>query len=92
LLQPEQRQEPPVAAVLASLDMTADGPRCKLDSRHDIELKKAHVSGMDGPIPNEYGAGFPKKFSTGTAAAGRSTAIQGRPAWCAFGNRSRTIA
>jgi hypothetical protein len=40
-----------MAAVLASLDMTAQGGRAALlDRRHDLELMKAQVSGMGGPI------------------------------------------
>ena len=43
--------DPPMAAVLASLDMTAQGGgAAMLDRRHDLELMKAQVSGMGGPI------------------------------------------
>jgi hypothetical protein len=43
--------DPPMAAVLASLDMTAQGrSAAMLDRRHDLELMKAQVSGMGGPI------------------------------------------
>ena len=41
----------PVAAVLAGLDMTAQGRRAAmLDRRHDLELMQAQVPGMGGPI------------------------------------------
>ena len=40
-----------MAAVLASLDMTAQGCRAAvLDRRHDLALLKAEVPGMGGPI------------------------------------------
>jgi len=40
-----------MAAVLASLDMTAQGRRAAmLDRRHDLEMLKAQVPGMGGPI------------------------------------------
>ena len=43
--------DPPVAAVLAGLDMTAEGRRAAmLDRRHDLELMQAQVPGMGGPI------------------------------------------
>jgi hypothetical protein len=43
--------DPPVAAVLACLDMTAEGRgSAMLDRRHDLELMKAQVTGMGGPI------------------------------------------
>ena len=43
--------DPPMAAVLASLDVTAQGRRAAmLDRRHDLELMKAQVPGMGGPI------------------------------------------
>ena len=43
--------DPPVAAVLAGLDMTAQGcGAAMLDRRHDLELMKAQVPGMGGPI------------------------------------------
>jgi len=43
--------DPPVAAVFTSLDMTAQSRRAAmLDRRHDLELMKAQVSGMGGPI------------------------------------------
>ena len=49
--------DPPVAAVLASLDMTAQGCRAAmLDRRHDLELLKAQVPGMGGPISGAGGA------------------------------------
>jgi hypothetical protein len=40
-----------VAAVFAGLDMTAHS-RCAaiLDRRHDLELMKAQVPGMGGPV------------------------------------------
>ena len=45
-----------MAAVLASLDMTAEGCRAAmLDRRHDLELMKAQVSGMGGPISGAGG-------------------------------------
>ena len=41
----------PMAAVLAALDMAARSRRAAmLDRRHDLELMKAQVSGMVGPI------------------------------------------
>jgi len=44
-------RDPPVTAVLASLDMTAQGGgAAMLNRRHDLELMKAQVSGMSGPI------------------------------------------
>jgi len=44
-------RDPPVTAVLASLDMTAQGGgAAMLNRRHDLELMKAQVSGMGGPI------------------------------------------
>lgn len=46
-----------MAAVLASLDMTAQGCRAAmLDRRHDLELMKAQVPGMGGPISEAGGA------------------------------------
>ena len=43
--------DPLMAAVLAGLDMTAQSRRAAmLDRRHDLELMKAQVSGMGGPI------------------------------------------
>ncbi len=43
--------DPPMAAVLASLDMTAQGrSAAMLDRRHDLEMLKAQVPGMGGPI------------------------------------------
>ena len=43
--------DPPVAAVLAGLDMTAQGGRAAmLDRRHDLELMQAQMPGMGGPI------------------------------------------
>ena len=40
-----------MAAVLAGLDMTAQSRRAAiLDRRHDLELMKAQVSGVGGPI------------------------------------------
>jgi hypothetical protein len=40
-----------MAAVLAGLDMTAQSGRAALlDRRHDLELMKAQVPGMGGPI------------------------------------------
>jgi hypothetical protein len=43
--------DPPMAAVFTGLDMTAQGRRAAmLDRRHDLELMKAQVSGMAGPI------------------------------------------
>ena len=43
--------DPLMAAVLAGLDMTAQSGRAAmLDRRHDLELMKAQVSGMGGPI------------------------------------------
>ena len=43
--------DPPEAAVFAGLDMTAHGRgTARLDRRHDLELMKAQVSGMAGPI------------------------------------------
>ena len=48
--------DPPMAAVLAGLDMTAQGGRAAmLDRRHDLELMKAQVSGMGGPISGAGG-------------------------------------
>ena len=48
--------DPPVAAVLAGLDMTAEGRgAAMLDRRHDLELMKAQVSGMGGPISGAGG-------------------------------------
>ena len=45
-----------MAAVLASLDMTAQGRgAAMLDRRHDLELMKAQVSGMGGPISGAGG-------------------------------------
>jgi hypothetical protein len=42
---------PAVLAVLAGLDMTAQSRRAAmLDRRHDLELMKAQVSAMGGPI------------------------------------------
>jgi hypothetical protein len=45
-----------MAAVLAGLDMTGQS-RCAamLDRRHDLELMKAQVSGMGGPISGAGG-------------------------------------
>ena len=44
-------RDPPVAAVLASLDVTAQGSRAAmLDRRHDLEMLKAEVPGVGGPI------------------------------------------
>jgi hypothetical protein len=49
-------RDPPVAAVLASFDMTAQGcGAAMLDRRHDFELMKAQVSGMSGPISGAGG-------------------------------------
>jgi hypothetical protein len=49
--------DPPVAAVLACFDMTAEGRgAAMLDRRHDFELMKAQVSGMGGPISGAGGA------------------------------------
>src|ERR1700681_931393 len=43
--------DPPVAAALTGLDMPAEVRRAAmLDRRHDLELLKAQVSGMGGPI------------------------------------------
>ena len=43
--------------VLAGLDMTAQSRRAALlDRRHDLELMKAQVSGMGGPIIGAGGA------------------------------------
>ena len=43
--------DPPVAAVLACFDMTAEGRGAALlDRRHDFELMKAQVPGVGGPI------------------------------------------
>ena len=40
-----------MAAVLASLDVTAQGcGTAMLDRRHDLELMEAQVPGMGGPI------------------------------------------
>ena len=40
-----------MAAVLACLDMAAEGRgAAMLDRRHDLELMKAQVTGMGGPI------------------------------------------
>ena len=48
--------DPPVAAVLAGLDMTAEGGgAAMLDRRHDLELMKAQVPGMGGPISGAGG-------------------------------------
>ena len=45
-----------MAAVLACLDMTAEGRgAAMLDRRHDLELMKAQVSGMGGPISGASG-------------------------------------
>jgi hypothetical protein len=45
-----------MAAVLASLDMTAQSSRAAmLDRRHDFELMKAQVPGMGGPISGAGG-------------------------------------
>src|ERR1700735_3841648 len=48
--------DPLMAAVLAGLDMTAQSRRAAmLDRRHDLELLKAQVSGMDSPISGSGG-------------------------------------
>ena len=40
-----------MAAVLAGLDVAAEGrSAAMLDRRHDLELMKAQVTGMGGPI------------------------------------------
>ena len=45
-----------MAAVLACLDMAAQGRRAAmLDRRHDLELMKAQVTGMGGPISRAGG-------------------------------------
>jgi len=45
-----------MATVLASLDVTAQGRRAAmLDRRHDLELMKAQVPGMGGPISGAGG-------------------------------------
>ena len=47
---------PAVLAVLAGLDMTAQSRRAAmLDRGHDLELLKAQVSGMGGPISGAGG-------------------------------------
>ena len=44
--------DPPVPAVVASFDMTTKRSGATgLDSRHDLELMKAQMSGMVGPVP-----------------------------------------
>jgi hypothetical protein len=51
-------RDPSTATVLASLDMAAEGGGAALlDRRHDLEVLKAQVPGMDGPIG---GAGGPE--------------------------------
>ena len=48
--------DPPLAAVLASLDVTAQGRgAAMLDRRHDLELMEAQVTGMGGPISGAGG-------------------------------------
>jgi len=48
--------DPPMAAVFASLDMTAKGCRAAmLDRRHDLEMLEAQVAGMGGPISGAGG-------------------------------------
>ena len=48
--------DPLMAAVLACLDMTAQSRRAAmLDRGHDLELLKAQVSGMGGPISGAGG-------------------------------------
>ena len=43
--------DPPMAAVGAGLDVTAQGGRAAmLDRRHDLEVLKAQVPSMGGPI------------------------------------------
>ena len=45
-----------MTAVFTSLDMTAQSRRAAmLDRRHDLELMKAQVSGMGGPISGASG-------------------------------------
>ena len=45
-----------MTAVFTSLDMTAQRSRAAmLDRRHDLELMKAQVSGMGGPISGASG-------------------------------------
>jgi len=44
-------RDPPMAAVFASLDVTAQGCcAAMLDRRHDLEVLKAQVPSMGGPI------------------------------------------
>src|ERR1700728_2638524 len=48
--------DPLMAAILAGLDMTAQSRRAAmLDRRHDLELLKAQVSGLGGPISGAGG-------------------------------------
>jgi hypothetical protein len=48
--------DPLMAAVFTSLDMTAQGCRAAmLDRRHDLEMLKAQVPGMGGPISGAGG-------------------------------------
>src|SRR3954451_10401930 len=47
----------PMPAVLAGLEVTAQGCRAALlDRRHDLELKEAQVPGMGGPVSGAGGA------------------------------------
>ena len=48
-----------MAAVLAYLDMTAQGcGAAMLDRRHDLELMQAQVAGMGGPIGGAGGTEY----------------------------------
>ncbi len=49
--------DPPVPAVVAGLDVTAErGGAAVLDRRHDLELVQAQMPGMGGPVGGARGA------------------------------------